>query len=164
MTIEVGQVLWLKLPFGKTDDISKVYHPYLVLDILPGTIQVLEVGQIDSVKDKMWILTKEANKKIKVDHPKETVLYQLSYIQMDKKIQIEYFDEISKYRDCQETLSSNRLKEVIAAYYSYHQKHAIEDTKSMYFTREEIESLNPLSQWINAQKDRLILNDVDSDK
>lgn len=159
LSICTGQVLWLKLPFGITDDISTVYHPYLIIDVLPGTIKIVEVGQIDSIKDKLWLLTKEANKMIKVDEPKEKVLYQLSYLQMDKKIQIEYFDELDRFLDSVDTLSQKRLADVINAYYSYHNKHAIEETKSMYFTKEEIEELNPIEEWRKAQLDRLTINE-----
>lgn len=155
MKLKVGQVLWLRLPFGETDDVSKVYHPYLILDLNEYGIGVVEAGQMDSENDRPWELLQ--GKKIPVDNanPEETVIYAPSYLQTDRKIQIEYFDELVQFLDTSDTLSSRKLQRTIDGYYARRMKYGSDNFRDMYFTKNRVLELNPTSDWEEAKTWRL---------
>ena len=155
MKLKIGQVLWLKLPFGDTDDISQVYHPYLILDISGYGISIVEVGQMDSENDRPWEVLR--GKKIPVDNanPKENVIYTLSYLQTDRKIQIEYFDELVQYLDTEETLSPKKLQKVVNGYYDRRMKYGSDNFRDMYFQKDNILELNPIEEWEEWKTRRL---------
>ncbi len=140
MDLKIGQILWLKIRFNNNGDISSVEHPYLIVDISTDGIQAVEVGQIDSLKP--YMLAYKANKAIYITRPTETVLYKDSYIQLDNKLVIEYFDGLSNYRRTTNTLSRGRLREVLNAYKSYHENNIIDPERSVYMTRDEILKYN----------------------
>lgn len=155
MKIKAGQVLWLKLPFGKTDDISRVYHPYLILNVTEYGVGVVEVGQMDSENERPWELLQ--GKKIPVDNtnPAEAVIYVPSYLQTDRKIQIEYFDKLVQFMDTQNTLSLNKLQRTIDKYYDRRKKYGSDSFRDMVFTKNEILELNPKNEWEAAKNQRL---------
>ena len=45
MVLKPGQVLRLRLPFGQLDEVSKIYHPYLIIGINQHGVKILENGQ-----------------------------------------------------------------------------------------------------------------------
>lgn len=140
MDLQIGQILWLKIRFNNNGDISTVEHPYLIVDITTDGIQTVEVGQIDSLKP--YMLAYKANKAIYVTRPAETVLYRDSYIQLDNKLVIEYFEGLSAFRRTAATLSRGRLRDVLNAYKAYHENNIIDPERSVYMTREEILKYN----------------------
>ena len=154
MKIKAGQVLWLRLPFGKTDNISEVFHPYLILDIYYDHISVVEIGQMDSKNFKPYILIKEAGKLVTKENPHETVIYRDSYLQADWKIRVEYFDELECYLDTTDTLSEKKFTEVRNAYFDYKRKHYIEETKEQFFTKDSVLDYNRIDEWTEAQRKR----------
>lgn len=151
MELKPGQVLWLKLPFGQLDDVSKVYHPYLIIGINKHGVKIIEIGQLDSENGRPWDVLR--GRKIPIDdvNPKEAVIYEISYLQTDRKIQIEYFDELIEYLDTEATLSEAKLKRTIDGYYDKRNKYGSDSFRDMYFTKEEIINYNPLSDWRDAQ-------------
>ena len=155
MKIKLGQVIWLRLPFGQTDDLSKIYHPYLIIGINKHGVKILEIGQLDSENGRPWDVLR--GRKIPVDNfnPQETVIYEISYLQTDRKIQIEYFDGLSEYLDTEDTLSEAKLKKTIDSYYDKRNKYGSDSFRDMYFKEEEIVKYNPLEEWKKAQKNRL---------
>lgn len=155
MKLKVGQVLWLKLPFGETDEVSTVFHPYLILDINERGVGVVEAGQMDSENDRPWELL--SGKKIPVDNlnPTETVIYVSSYLQTDRKIQIEYFDELVQYLDTTDTLSVKKLEKTINRYYDKRRKYGSDSFRDMYFQKSRVLELNPKSEWEEAKNRRL---------
>lgn len=80
MKLKVGQVLWLKLPFGKTDEISTIYHPYLVIDVLRNNAELIQVGQMDSENDKPWEIIRGMKVPIDAENPREAAIYTTSYL------------------------------------------------------------------------------------
>ena len=155
MKLKPGQVIWLRLPFGQTDELSSVYHPYLIIGINEHGVKILEVGQMDSENGRPWEVLR--GRKIPVDNqnPQETVIYEVSYLQTDRKIQIEYFDGLSEYLDTEDTLSEAKLKKTIDGYYNKRNKYGSDNFRDMYFKKEEIEKYNPLTEWKHAQINRL---------
>ncbi len=139
--LHVGQILWLKIRFNNFGNVSAIEHPYLIVDIADGEIKTVEVGQMDSLKP--YKLAYLSNKPIYVTDPMETVLEKDSYIQLDNKITLEYFEELLKCRRTTDTLSEKRLQEILKAYHTYHETHIIEDAKIVYMSKEEIIKLNP---------------------
>lgn len=160
MEIKAGQVLWLRLPFGKTDEVSKVFHPYLVLEVNEFGFGLLELGQMDSENGRAWELLQ--GKKIPVDNlnPQETVIYEASYLQTDRKIQIEYFDELKQYLDTEDTLSSEKFRKVVNSYYNKRQKYGSDNFRDMYFTKAEVLSFNAIEEWNVAQKRRYAVHKI----
>jgi len=155
-----GQVIWLKLPFGQTDDLSEIYHPYLIIGINKHGVKILEIGQLDSENGRPWDVLR--GRKIPIDNinPRETVIYEISYLQTDRKIQIEYFDGLSEYLDTEDALSEAKLKKVIDSYYDKRNKYGSDSFRDMYFSEEEIVKYNPLEEWRKAQINRLKKHDI----
>ena len=155
MNLKPGQVLWLRLPFGQTDALSEIYHPYLIIGINKNGVKILEIGQLDSENSRPWEVLR--GRKIPIDNinPNETVIYEISYLQTDRKIQIEYFDGLSEYLDTEDTLSEAKLNRTIDSYYDKRNKYGSDSFRDMYFKEEEIVKYNPLEEWRKAQKNRL---------
>lgn len=134
--LKVGQILWLKIRFNNNGDVSSCEHPYLILEITEKELKTVEVGQLDSLK--AYKLAYKSNKPIYVTNPNETVLYKDSYIQLDNKISIEYFDELIKFRKTADTLSEKRLKNIIDDYHEFHNTHIIAVEKVVYISKDEL--------------------------
>lgn len=141
MDIEVGQVLSLRIRFNNSGDISTSKHPYLVVGI-DTTLGIIEVAQIDSLRGKEYKAAFRSNKTILSSNPSETVIDKDSYVQMDNKFTLEYYDGIVRYRRQKDKLSNGKLEAVIAAYREYQQEHHLNEDKIVYMTKEEIETLN----------------------
>ncbi len=144
MKLKPGQVLWLRLPFGKTDEMSDIYHPYLITGINIHGVKLVEIGQLDSENNRPWEILR--GRKIPVDNqnPRETVIYEVSFLQTDRKIQIEYFDGLADYLDTEDTLSEKKYKMIVDGYYDKRNKYGSDSFRDMYFKKEEVEELNPL--------------------
>ncbi len=138
-TFIVGQVIALRIRFNNSGMISANRHPYLIVDVGED---YLEIAQIDSLEGKRHKAFFKGNKVIKCHDPEETVIDKDSYIQMDNSIYIELYDDLVKFRRQRDTLSSEKLDDVIKAYDNYHINNVIDDDKIVYLTKEEIESLN----------------------
>jgi len=61
---------------------------------------------------------------------------------LNNKILIEYFEDLSKYRRQEDTLSRDKLDGVIEAYRNYHKKEHIAEDHIVYLNQSEIERLN----------------------
>ena len=141
MSIEIGQILWLKLKFNNEGMVSDTEHPYLVIH--KNDDSTIEVGQLDKVRGKRWKLAYESNKLITKDEPNEAVISEDSFIQMDNKFQLDEYDGLEKYLRTTERLSESKLKDVIHAYELYQETHELDENKQVYHTKAEIEELNP---------------------
>lgn len=134
--LEVGQVLSLKIKYNNEGLISNVKHPYLIVDIYKDGIDLVEIGQLDKIKGKEYKAYFKSNKIVPKDN--ETVIDEDSYIQLDNKFVIEYFDNLELFRRQTDKLSKDKLTEVIAAYNKYHNENIIDDNKCVFMTKEEI--------------------------
>ena len=140
MSLEIGQVLWLKVRY-KTNVVADDKHPMLVavIDIDENKIEVIA---IDKAKGKTYQLYNEANRFIDSENPKEKVIYEDSYAQLNNTLTIEYFPELSKYRKTTAKLSKEKLEDLINDYRIYHKNNFIPDERKVHMTKEEILKLN----------------------
>ena len=139
--LSVGQVLWLKIRFNNDGLVSETRHPYLVIDI-DWDVGVIEVAQMDSLEGKEFKAMRRSNKVIYNDNPPETVIRKDSFVQLDNLFQLEYFDDLLRFRRTADRLSEDKLNAVIGAYTNYHNRYHIDENKIVYMTREEIELMN----------------------
>ena len=76
------------------------------------------------------------------ENPKEKVIYEDSYAQLNNTLTIEYFSGLSKYRKTTAKLSKEKLEDLINDYRIYHKNNFISDERKVHMTKEEILSLN----------------------
>lgn len=138
MSLEVGQVLWLKVRY-QTNIVAKVPHPMLVavIDIDEDKIEVIA---IDKAKDKVYQLFNQAN--YFLDSDNEKVISVDSYAQLNNTLTIENFPELIKYRKTKEKLSTEKLNDLLNDYNEYHNNNFIPDERIVHMNKEEILKLN----------------------
>lgn len=136
--LKIGQVLWLKVRYQK-DKLSDVKHPMLIANI---TKEYVEIIALDKTAGKMQNLYYPYNSYINSENPKETVIYEDSYAQLNTKLTIEYFEELEKYRKTIDTLSINKLKELLERYKEYQDKNKIKKERIIHMSKKEIQKLN----------------------
>lgn len=136
--LKIGQVLWLKVRYQK-DKLSSVKHPMLIANI---TKEYVEIIALDKTVGKMQNLYYPYNSYINSENPKETVIYEDSYAQLNTKLTIEYFEELEKYRKTIDTLSINKLKELLERYKEYQDKNKIKKERIIHMSKKEIQKLN----------------------
>ena len=140
-TIEVGQVLSLKIRYNNSGLTSNVKHPYLVVDV-DDTLDVVEIAQVDSLAGKEYKAARRSNKVLYYNDPVETVIDRDSYIQMDNRFRVENCPELEGFRRQTDKLSHEKLQDVLRAYRRYQDSYDIDDDKNVYMTKAEILSLN----------------------
>lgn len=79
----------------------------------------IEVIAIDKTAGKLQNLYYPYNWYINFDNPKETVLHEDSYAQFNTKLTIELFNELLSYRRTEDTLSKEKLNELLNEYKNY---------------------------------------------
>lgn len=136
--LKIGQVLWLKVRYQK-DKLSSVKRPMLIANI---TKEYVEIIALDKTAGKMQNLYYPYNSYINSENPKETVIYEDSYAQLNTKLTIEYFEELEKYRKTIDTLSINKLKELLERYKEYQDKNKIKKERIIHMSKKEIQKLN----------------------
>lgn len=136
--LKIGQVLWLKVRYQK-DKLSSVKHPMLIANI---TKEYVEIIALDKTAGKMQNLYYPYNSYINSENPKETVIYEDSYAQLNTKLTIKYFEELEKYRKTIDTLSINKLKELLERYKEYQDKNKIKKERIIHMSKKEIQKLN----------------------
>lgn len=141
MDIEVGQVLALKIRFNNepSRNISRKVHPYLVVGCHEDFI---EIAQLDSLEGKEYKASFRSNKVVYCEDPHETVIDKDSFIQMDNKFTVENYPELTRYRRQKDTLSSDKLTDVLKSYREYQENHHIDENKMVYMDKTELEALN----------------------
>lgn len=139
-TVEVGQVLSLKMRYNNSGDVSSVVHPYLIVSV-NHELNVVEIAQLDSLRGKEWKAFKWGNKPIYATNPAETVIDKDSYIQMDNTLLLENCSGLERYRRQTDKLSRRKLDDVVKAYREYHRTHQIDEDKQVYMSMEELENL-----------------------
>ncbi len=140
--IEVGQVLWLKVRY-QIDVVSFEKHPMLVAKI---NDEYIEVIALDKTLGKMHQLFHRYNYYIDSDHPKETVIFQDSYAQLNTKLTIDNIDELKFSRKTLNKLSVHKLNDVLLEYENYQNKYGVDEQRIVHMTKDEILYLNPYLQ------------------
>ena len=141
MSVEPGQVLWMKIRFNNSGDVSATAHPYLVLDKNPD-LNTVEVGQLDSIAGKEYKATFRCNKPIYNSDPTETVIFKDSFLQMDNKILLEDHLNLTSFRRTEDKLSTAKFQEALSAYREYQNDHHISENKTVYLSQDELDELN----------------------
>lgn len=136
--LKVGQVLWLKVRY-QIDKVSNMKHPMLIADIKDNYIEIIA---IDKTAGKLQNLYYPYNKYIDSNNPKETVIYEDSYAQLNTKLTIELFSELSNYRKTKELLSEEKLKELLQDYQEYQANNKIKEERIVHMNKCEILELN----------------------
>lgn len=139
--LKVGQILWLKVRY-QIDKVSDVKHPMLIAEI---NDEYVEVIAIDKTAGKLQNLYYPYNHYINSDDPKETVLYEDSYAQLNTKLTIEKFTELKKYRKTNDLLSKTKLNELLNDYKDYQNNNRIKEERIVHMTKYEILELNEVS-------------------
>ena len=139
--LQVGQVLWLVFRFNNTGDVSDNEHPYVVVDVGETTIELI---QLNSLKEgnRLHAFSKH-NKVVYCSFPAETVIHVDSYAQLNNKFTIDNYPALVRYRRSENTLSRDRLHELLSAYSGYHAEFAIDENRIVHMAKEEVEKWNP---------------------
>ena len=138
--LKVGQILWLKVRY-QIDKVSDIKHPMLIAKINDDYIEVIA---IDKTANKLQNLYYPYNHYINSDNPKETVLYEDSYAQLNTKLTIENFDDLKKYRKTKDILSKTKLNELLNDYEDYQNNNKIKEERIVHMTKNEILKLNEI--------------------
>ena len=136
--LKIGQVLWLKVRY-QIDKVSEVKHPMLIAEIYDDYIEIIA---IDKTAGRLQNLYYPYNKYINYENPKEKVLYEDSYAQLNTKLTIELFPELSNYRKTTALLSKGKLNELLNDYKEYQNTHRIKEERIVHMTKYELLELN----------------------
>ena len=137
--LEIGQVLWLKVRY-QIDIVSETNHPMLIAKIENDYIEVIA---LDKTAGKMHQLFHNYNLYIDSENPKEKVIYEDSYAQLNTKLTIDKIQELKNSRKTKEKLSKDKLKEVLDKYKNYQDKYGVDEQRIVHMTNNEILYLNP---------------------
>ena len=137
--LEIGQVLWLKVRY-QIDIVSETKHPMLIAKIENDYIEVIA---LDKTAGKMHQLFHNYNLYIDSENPKEKVIYEDSYAQLNTKLTIDKIQELKNSRKTKEKLSKDKLKEVLDKYKNYQDKYGVDEQRIVHMTNNEILYLNP---------------------
>jgi hypothetical protein len=138
--LKIGQILWLRVRY-QIDKVSDVKHPMLIANI---NSEYIEVIAIDKTAGKLQNLYYPYNRYINSNNPKETVLYEDSYAQLNTKLTIENFDDLKKYRKTTNLLSKEKLNDLLNDYNDYQNKYKIKEERIVHMTKYEILELNEI--------------------
>ena len=137
--LDVGQVLWLKVKY-QIDVVSKIKHPMLIAEIKDDYIEVIA---LDKTAGKMHQLFHNYNYFINSDSPKESVIFEDSYAQLNTKLTIDKIDELKNARMTLEKLSKIKLNNLLNEYKKYQSKYGIDEQRIVHMTNIDILILNP---------------------
>ena len=137
--LEVGQILWLKVKY-QVGIISNQKHPMLIEKIKDDYIEVIA---LDKTKDKLHQLFHNYNYYINCEFPKEKVILEDSYAQLNTKLTIENVGQLKKARKTIEKLSKNKLKDLLIEYNNYQNNNKISVERIVHMRFDEILGLNP---------------------
>ncbi len=135
---KVGQVLWLKVRYQK-NIISDTVHPMLISKIQDDFIEVIA---LDKVAGRMQNLYYPYNYYIDSDNPKESVIYEDSYAQLNTKLTIQKFEGLKLFRKTEDCLSKTKLEELLMEYKEYQEENIVRKERIIYMSKEEVLKLN----------------------
>lgn len=138
--LEVGQVLWLNVKYQKNVE-SKVEHPMLICRVEKKFIEVIAM---DKTAGKLHQLFHKYNYYINSSNPKESVIFEDSYAQLNTKLTIELTEELIGARKTVNKLSYDKLQDLIKAYYEYQENNKIDADRVVHMSSTEILKFNPI--------------------
>ncbi len=138
--LEVGQVLWLNVKYQKNVE-SKVEHPMLICRVEKKFIEVIA---LDKTAGKLHQLFHKYNYFINSLNPKESIIFEDSYAQLNTKLTIELTEELIGARKTVNKLSYDKLQDLIKAYYEYQENNKIDADRVVHMSSTEILKLNPI--------------------
>mgnify|MGYP004558347067 CR=1 FL=1 len=136
--LKIGQILWLKVRY-QLDKVADEKHPMLIAKIYDDYIEVIA---IDKTKGRLHQLFRPYNYYINSQNPKEKVLFEDSYAQLNAKLTIERFDDLSTYRKTDECLSQEKLEDLLTYYEDYQTNNKLDKERIIHITKEELLKLN----------------------
>lgn len=136
--LKIGQILWLKVRY-QLDKVADEKHPMLIAKIYDDYIEVIA---IDKTKGRLHQLFRPYNYYINSQNPKEKVLFEDSYAQLNTKLTIERFDDLSTYRKTDECLSQEKLEDLLTYYEGYQTNNKLDKERIIHITKEELLKLN----------------------
>lgn len=136
--LKIGQILWLKVRY-QLDKVADEKHPMLIAKIYDDYIEVIA---IDKTKGRLHQLFRPYNYYINSQNPKEKVLFEDSYAQLNTKLTIERFDDLSTYRKTDECLSQEKLEDLLTYYEDYQTNNKLDKERIIHITKEELLKLN----------------------
>ena len=137
--LEIGQILWLKVKY-QIDIISEIKHPMLIAKIEEDYIEVIA---LDKTAGKLHQLYHRYNYYIDSDNPKESVIFEDSYAQLNTKLTIDKIEELKSARKTLNKLSNDKLNTILEEYQNYQNKYGVEEQRIVHMTNNEILYLNP---------------------
>ena len=137
--LEIGQVLWLKVRY-QIDVISTVKHPMLIAKIEKDYIEIIA---IDKTAEKIYQLFHKYNYYINCEDPKESVILEDSYAQLNTRLTIDNIDELKKARKTNSKLSKNKLNDLLKEYKIYQEKYGVDEQRIVHMSKNELLYLNP---------------------
>lgn len=136
--LKVGQVLWLKVRY-QIDQVSNMKHPMLIASI---NEEYIEIIALDKTAGKLQNLYRMYNRYINSEQPKETVISEDSYAQLNTKLTIENFEQLKYARRTTDLLSKKKLDEILSDYVEYQTLNIIREERIVHMNKEEILYLN----------------------
>lgn len=137
--LEIGQILWLKVRY-QIDVISEIKHPMLIAKIEKDYIELIA---LDKTAGKLHQLYHHYNYYVDSKNPKESVIFEDSYAQLNTKLTIDKIDELKLSRKTLNKLSENKLNTILDEYQNYQNKYGVEEQRIVHMTNNEILYLNP---------------------
>ena len=136
--LKVGQVLWLKVRY-QIDCVSDVKHPMLIAKIEDNYIELIA---LDKTAGKIHQLYRSYNHYINSQNPSEKVLYEDSYAQLNTKLTIERFPELTSFRKTKNCLSKKKLKDLLEHYIEYQNNNVLDENRIIYMSKSELLEIN----------------------
>ena len=103
----------------------------------------IEVIALDKTRGKLHQLFHYYNFYISCDNPKESVISEDSYAQLNTKLTIDNILELKNSRKTLKKLSVKKLNELLKEYKDYQNNHNLDDQRIVHMSRDEILKLNP---------------------
>ncbi len=103
----------------------------------------IEVIALDKTRGKLHQLFHYYNFYISYDNPKESVISEDSYGQLNTKLTIDNIEELKNARKTLKKLSTKKLNALLKEYKDYQNNHNLDEKRVVHMSRNEILKLNP---------------------
>ena len=98
---------------------------------------------LDKTRGKLHQLFHYYNFYISYDNPKESVISEDSYGQLNTKLTIDNIEELKNARKTLKKLSTKKLNALLKEYKDYQNNHNLDEKRVVHMSRNEILKLNP---------------------